>query len=142
MLRHPIMALFAYTKWHPHKIMYVFNLFIFLAFLWAFTYHGILTIDLIQCELILKDGECDRHWKPNPNLTQCQEAIHQSYLVFPESKYICYFFLVTLILWECLQFLSKVFEENRTLVYNEKLFDNNLFNLTLPYLKAASKLEF
>ena len=109
MLRHPIMALFAYTKWHPHKIVYYINFAIFLAFLVTFTYHGFITIDLIQCELKKSKDNCgELRWIPNPDQKECQAKLK---LELEVTRYISWGLLGVLIVWELSQFISKVVEK-------------------------------
>ena len=103
MLRHPVMALFAYTKWHPHKIVYYINFAIFLTFLVVFTYHGYITIDLIQCELTKSNDT----WIKNPNQKECQDKLMMDLVV---TRYISCCLLVILIFWEFAQFISKLVE--------------------------------
>ena len=103
MLRHPVMALFAYTKWHPHKIIYYINFAIFLAFLVVFTYHGYITIDLIQCELIKSNDK----WISNPNQKECQDNLSMELVV---TRYISCCLLAILIVWELAQVVSKMVE--------------------------------
>ena len=50
LLTHPVMQLFMSLKWHPNVVPYFFNFLVFLAFLFAFTAHGILMVDRIQCD--------------------------------------------------------------------------------------------
>ena len=103
MLRHPVMALFAYTKWHPHKIIYYINFAIFLAFLLVFTYHGFITIDLIQCEMT-KSNET---WIKNPNMKECQGKLLMN---LKNTRYISCCLLGILIVWELVQLISKIVE--------------------------------
>ena len=103
MLRHPVMALFAYTKWAPHKMVYYINFVIFLAFLVVFTYHGYITIDLIQCELTKSNDT----WIENPKQKECQDELLMDSVV---TRYISCCLLGTLILWEFAQFISKILE--------------------------------
>ena len=51
MLQHPLMKFFTYLKWAPHKKLYYFNFCLFLAFLVSFTYHGINSVDYLQCSI-------------------------------------------------------------------------------------------
>ena len=109
MLRHPVMALFAYTKWHPHKIVYYINFAIFLAFLFTFTWHGFITIDLIQCELKkCKGNSCELTWELNSDREECQAKLKPGLEV---PRYINWGLLSALMVWELLQFFSKVVEE-------------------------------
>ena len=103
MLRHPVMALCAYTKWAPHKMVYYINFVIFLAFLVVFTYHGYITIDLIQCELTKSNDT----WIENPKQKECQDELLMDSVV---TRYISCCLLGTLILWEFAQFISKILE--------------------------------
>ena len=103
MLRHPVMALFAYTKWHPHKIVYYINFVIFLSFLVVFTCHGYITIDQIQCELTKSNDT----WVKNPNQKKCQDELLMDSEV---TRYISCCLLGILIFWEFAQFISKIME--------------------------------
>ena len=51
MLQHPLMKFFTYLKWAPHRKLYYFNFCLFLLFLVSFTYHGINTVDYLQCNI-------------------------------------------------------------------------------------------
>ena len=103
------MALFAYTKWHPHKIVYYINFAIFLAFLVTFTYHGSITTDLIQCELKKSKDNCsEMHWISNPDQEECQEKLK---LELEVTRYISWGLLGILIVWELSQFISKAVEK-------------------------------
>ena len=51
MLQHPLMKFYTYLKWAPHKKLYYFNFCLFLAFLVSFTYHGINSVDYLQCNI-------------------------------------------------------------------------------------------
>ena len=51
MLQHPLMKFYTYLKWAPHKKLYYFNFCLFLAFLVSFTYHGINSVDYLQCSV-------------------------------------------------------------------------------------------
>ena len=51
MLQHPLMKFFTYLKWAPHRNLYYFNFFLFVAFLVSFTYHGINSVDYLQCSI-------------------------------------------------------------------------------------------
>ena len=105
MLRHPLMALFAYTKWHPHKIIYYVNFVIFLAFLLVFTYHGFITIDLIQCE----STKSNDSWIDNPARKECQDKLLMN-LPYEVTRYISCCLLGILIVWELAQLISKIVE--------------------------------
>ena len=105
MLRHPLMALFAYTKWLPHKIVYYINFAIFFAFLVVFNYHGFTTIDLIQCELKFFKNESYESWIDNPDQKKCQDEVLTSLDV---TRYISWGLLGTLIVWELAQCFSKM----------------------------------
>ena len=105
MLRHPLMALFAYTKWHPHKIVYYVNFFIFLAFLLVFTYHGFITVDLIQCE----STKVNDNWIVNPDQEECQDKLLMN-LPYEVTRYISCCLLGILIVWELAQLISKIVE--------------------------------
>ena len=105
MLRHPLMALFAYTKWLPHKIVYYVNFAIFFAFLVVFNYHGFTTIDLIQCELKFFKNESYGSWIENPDQKKCQD---EELTCLDATRYICWGLLGTLIVWELAQCFSKM----------------------------------
>ena len=50
LLIHPVMELFMMLKWHPNVVPYFINFLIFLLFLFVFTAHGILSVNLLQCD--------------------------------------------------------------------------------------------
>ena len=51
MLQHPLIKFFTYLKWAPYKKLYYINFFLFVAFLMSFTYHGINSVDYLQCSI-------------------------------------------------------------------------------------------
>ena len=101
MLRHPVMMFFTSLKWYPHKTWYYSNFFLFLAFLFAFTFHGINCINFLQCH---KEG-------PQKNQTtieiqeDCVGKIESMYKI---TRFATLILLGLLILWEFFQFLSKL----------------------------------
>ena len=60
LLLHPVMKLFVSIKWHPNVIPYFINFLIFLMFLIAFTFHGVYTLDYLQCDKKFSNGEFKR----------------------------------------------------------------------------------
>ena len=94
MLRHPVMMFFTSLKWYPHKKWYYTNFFLFLAFLLAFTFHGINCVNFLQC-----------HKEGLQNQTDCESKIESMYTM---SKIATWILLGLLIIWEFFQFLSKI----------------------------------
>ena len=100
MLRHPVMMFFTSLKWYPHKNWYYANFFLFLAFLFAFTFHGINCVNFLQCH---KEGIQNQTTKDNQ--ADCESKIESMYTM---TRIATWILLGTLIIWEFFQFLSKI----------------------------------
>ena len=100
MLRHPVMMFFTSLKWYPHKTWYFTNFYLFLTFLFAFTFHGINCINFLQCH---KEGPQNQ-----TTIEKQEDCVGRIESMYEITRFATLILLGLLILWEFFQFLSKV----------------------------------